>query len=102
MELKNIKYQTMLLNNNSKKSINEILKKHNTYKLKRSFNTNADFSFDLNTHVHKFYQEIWDLFNFFKALIATVPEILSAVTTPSISGLFLKKLILGWLSLLLS
>ena len=34
-----------------------------------------------------------DLFNFFKALIATVPEILSAVTTPSISGLFLKKLI---------
>jgi SAM-dependent methyltransferase len=55
-----------ILNNNSKKPINEILRKNNIYKLQKSFVSNADFSFDLNTHVNKFYQEIWSLFNFFK------------------------------------
>jgi hypothetical protein len=54
------------LNNSSNKSINEILKKNNIHKLKKSFDYNADFSFDLNSHVCKFYQEIWDLFSFFK------------------------------------
>lgn len=63
---KSFKKLKKILNNSSNKSINEILKKNNIHKLKKSFDYNADFSFDLNSHVCKFYQEIWDLFSFFK------------------------------------
>ena len=56
-----------ILNNKRNVSINEILVKNNFLKSKSNFRyDNLDLGFDLNTHICKFFDEVYKLINFFK------------------------------------
>ena len=56
-----------ILNNKRNFSIKEIIKKNSFLENKNNFNyANLDLGFDLNTHVGKFFNEVYELINFFK------------------------------------
>ncbi len=56
-----------ILNNKRNVSIKEILTKNDFLKNKSNFSyDNLDLGFDLNTHVLKFFDEVYKLINFFK------------------------------------
>jgi 2-polyprenyl-3-methyl-5-hydroxy-6-metoxy-1,4-benzoquinol methylase len=56
-----------ILNNKPNKSLNEILEKNNILSFQKKIDfTKLDFSFDLNSYIKNYYNELFKLINFFK------------------------------------
>ena len=56
-----------LLNNNPNKSIDDVLKKYKFLKSQKNFDyKKLDFSFNLGNHINSFYNEVYELFLFFR------------------------------------